>query len=145
VFKLDKTNKETVLHSFAGGTADGEFPYAGLVRDTSGNLYGTTYQGGASGWGTVFKVDGTDKETLLHSFAYSTDGGYPYAGMVRDTAGNLYGATENGVQPAPVRCSSSSLERRWILPASRKDTKRSERCGYSQDGYATVTARMSSP
>ena len=96
MFKLDKTNKETVLHSFAGGTADGEFPYAGLVRDTSGNLYGTTYQGGASGWGTVFKVDGTDKETLLHSFAYSTDGGYPYAGLVRDTAGNLYGATENG-------------------------------------------------
>ena len=96
VFKLDKTNKETVLHSFAGGTADGEFPYAGLVRDTSGNLYGTTYQGGASGWGTVFKVDGTDKETLLHSFEYPSDGGYPYAGLVRDTAGNLYGATENG-------------------------------------------------
>jgi len=44
----------------------------------------------------VFKIDTTNKETLLHSFAYATDGGYPYAGLVRDSAGDLYGTTENG-------------------------------------------------
>jgi uncharacterized repeat protein (TIGR03803 family) len=71
-------------------------PYAGLVRDSAGNLYGTTYHGGFFGYGTVFKVDTSGQETVLHSFAYSTDGGYPYAGLVRDVAGNLYGTTFQG-------------------------------------------------
>jgi uncharacterized repeat protein (TIGR03803 family) len=59
VFKLDKDGKETVLHSFTGG-ADGAWPYAGLVRDKAGNLYGTTAGGGTgscdAGCGTVFKL-----------------------------------------------------------------------------------------
>jgi uncharacterized repeat protein (TIGR03803 family) len=55
VFKLDTTGKETVLHSFTGGE-DGAYPNAALVRDAVGNLYGTTYQGGASGYGVVFKL-----------------------------------------------------------------------------------------
>jgi uncharacterized repeat protein (TIGR03803 family) len=96
VFKLDKTGKETVLYSFAGGTKDGEYPYGGVVRDPSGSLYGTTYLGGAFSEGTVFKVGTTGKETLLRSLAYSTDGGYPYDGLVRDSAGNLYGTTDAG-------------------------------------------------
>jgi uncharacterized repeat protein (TIGR03803 family) len=94
VFKLDTTGKETVLHSFTGGGADGQCPAAGLVRDGAGNLYGTTANGGRSGKGTVFKVDTTGKETVLHSFAGTGgDGANPYAGLVRDTAGNLYGTT----------------------------------------------------
>jgi uncharacterized repeat protein (TIGR03803 family) len=94
VFKLDTHNTETVLHAFSG--PDGATPYGGLVLDGSGNLYGTTSSGGASGLGTVFKLDTTGTEIVLHSFTGSPDGANPYAGLVRDTSGNLYGTTENG-------------------------------------------------
>jgi uncharacterized repeat protein (TIGR03803 family) len=98
VFKLSKTGKETVLHSFEGG-ADGEYPYAGPVLDADGNAYGTTASGGDLncpvsyyGCGTVFEVDKTGREILLHIFAgYPTDGSTPYAGLVLDRKGNLYG------------------------------------------------------
>jgi uncharacterized repeat protein (TIGR03803 family) len=73
VFKLDTTGTETVLHSFTGG-ADGGNPYAGVIRDPAGNLYGTTYSGGASGQGVVFKLDTTGTETVLHSFTGGADG-----------------------------------------------------------------------
>jgi uncharacterized repeat protein (TIGR03803 family) len=96
VFKLDTTGKETVLHSFAGGLSDGQFPFAGLVRDSAGNLYGSTYFGGAFSTGTLFKVDKTGVETVLRSLSYSSDGGYPYAGLILDTSGNLYGTTSAG-------------------------------------------------
>jgi len=95
VFKVSKTGKETVLYSFTGG-ADGAYPFAPLVRDAAGNLYGTTAQGGTSGDGVVFKVTKTGKETVLHSFTGGADGGYPYGGLLRDAAGNLYGTTEFG-------------------------------------------------
>jgi uncharacterized repeat protein (TIGR03803 family) len=85
----------TVLHSFKGGT-DGEFPSGGVVRDTAGNLYGTTASGGAFNNGTVFKLDTTGKETVLYSFTGGADGAIPLAGMIRDAAGNLYGTTEHG-------------------------------------------------
>jgi uncharacterized repeat protein (TIGR03803 family) len=97
VFKLDKAGKETVLYSFKGGK-DGANPYASLVLDAKGNLYGTTYNGGgASNLGTVFMVDKTGKETVLHRFiGTGGDAANPWAGLVRDQAGNLYGATVGG-------------------------------------------------
>jgi uncharacterized repeat protein (TIGR03803 family) len=96
VFKVDTTGKETVLHSFAGTGGDGANPYASLVRDAAGNLYGTTFLGGTScNCGTIFKVDATGKETVVHSFT-GLDGEYPLAGLVRDSAGNLYGTTTGG-------------------------------------------------
>jgi uncharacterized repeat protein (TIGR03803 family) len=95
VFKLDPMGTETVLHSFAGG-ADGANPYSGLVQDSTGNLYGTTYYGGAPNHGTVFKLDPTGTETVLYSFAGGTDGANPYASLVQDPAGNLYGTTQRG-------------------------------------------------
>jgi len=102
VFKLDNAHTETVLYSFSGGT-DGAYPYAGLVRDAAGNLYGTTNQGGASGYGTVFKVDKTGKETLLHTFTGTGgDGAYPYDDLVRSANGNLYGTTFSGGANANV-------------------------------------------
>jgi uncharacterized repeat protein (TIGR03803 family) len=102
VFKVDTTGKETVRYSFTGG-ADGRFPQAGVIRDTAGNLYGTTVSGGASGVGAVFKVDTTGKETVLYSFTGGADGSYPYAGVIRDTAGNLYGtASHAGASSAGV-------------------------------------------
>jgi uncharacterized repeat protein (TIGR03803 family) len=97
VFKLDATGNLTVLHSFGGAPTDGEFPLAGLIRDKAGNLYGTTEVGGAFNNGTVFKVDSTGKETVLHSFAGSpSDGGFPQGGLILDKAGNLYGTTGKG-------------------------------------------------
>jgi uncharacterized repeat protein (TIGR03803 family) len=84
-----------VLHSFAGG-ADGATPHAGLVVDTSGNLYGTTTAGGTSDLGTVFKLDATGKETVLYSFAGGADGATPNAGLVLDPSGNLCGTTTSG-------------------------------------------------
>jgi len=95
VFKLDNKGKETRLYSFTGGV-DGANPRASLVRDSAGNLYGTTFFGGASGAGTVFEVDTTGKETVLYSFKNGADGGYPWAGLVRDVAGNLYGTAVSG-------------------------------------------------
>lgn len=96
VFEINKAGAFTVLHSFAGGSTDGETPYGGLVMDAKGNLYGTTSAGGAFGLGTVFKVTDTGKETLLHSFGRGTDGSTPNAGLIMDTKGNLYGTTSLG-------------------------------------------------
>jgi uncharacterized repeat protein (TIGR03803 family) len=100
VFKLDKTGSETVLYSFVGGR-DGSSPLAGVVRDAAGNFYGTTYYGGGSrcggsGCGTMFKLDATGKETVLHRFTGATDGANPYGGLVQDAVGNLYGTTLSG-------------------------------------------------
>lgn len=75
VFKLDTAGMETVLYNFSG-TPDGADPLAGLVRDKAGNLYGTTLSGGASGNGTIFKLDRTGSETVLHSFN-GADGANP--------------------------------------------------------------------
>jgi uncharacterized repeat protein (TIGR03803 family) len=88
---------ETILYSFAGGT-DGSTPIGGLYLDSLGNLYGTTSVGGAYGYGTVFELTpgSTWTETILHSFQSTTDGSYPYAGLVADASGNLYGAATDG-------------------------------------------------
>jgi len=96
VFKLNKSGKLTVLHDFTGNT-DGAYPPAGLVRDAAGNLYGTTAQGGSSSdFGTVFKVDTANRETILHSFTARGQGMLPEAGLLLDKAGNLYGTTYYG-------------------------------------------------
>ena len=93
VFKLNpKTGKEKVLYSFTNG-ADGGFPSSGLVRDSKGNLYGTTQIGG-TGDGVVFEVTGT-KETVLHSFD-GTDGSNPFTSPLIDEKGTLYGTTYLG-------------------------------------------------
>jgi uncharacterized repeat protein (TIGR03803 family) len=93
-----QTYTYSVLYSFAGTPNDGSDPTAALVLDAHGNLYGTTYGGGTAGDGTVFKIDTTGKETVLHSFAGegAGDGASPYAGLVMDAQGNLYGTTVNG-------------------------------------------------
>ena len=62
----------------------GETPNAGVIRDSAGNLYGTTYCGGAASAGVVFKLDTAGNETVLYSFTGGTDGGTPNAGVIRD-------------------------------------------------------------
>jgi uncharacterized repeat protein (TIGR03803 family) len=95
VFKLDKTGKLTVLYTFTGGV-DGGTSFASVIRDAAGNLYGTTYFGGSYNHGTVFKLDTTGKESVLHSFTGGPDGSNPDSNLVMDAAGNLYGTTYNG-------------------------------------------------
>lgn len=97
VFKVDRTGKETVVHSFRSSKDDGGFPTADLIRDAEGNLYGTTDEGGAfSLYGTVFKLDAQGKESVLYSFSGGTDGAFPEAGLIQDANGNLYGTTFDG-------------------------------------------------
>jgi len=95
VFELNTAGQEKVLYTFTGGT-DGGDPNAGVIRDASGNLYGTTEGGGASGAGVVFMVDVAGQEKLLYTFTGGADGGSPYAGVIRDALGNLYGTTYGG-------------------------------------------------
>lgn len=94
VFKVDTQGNETVLHSFMN-VPDGVEPSAGLIMDWYGNLYGTTTGGGASGGGTVFEVDRSGNETVLHSFS-GPDGADPFGSLVMDRDGNLYGTTAGG-------------------------------------------------
>ena len=98
---------EMVLHSFGNFiTNDGQNPYAPLVMDGSGNLYGTTFMGGIHTQGIAFELspaeDGGWSETVLHNFgATETDGEYPISGLILDSSGNLYGTTElGGTSPA---------------------------------------------
>lgn len=103
-FELSPTGtgwKEIILHSFAGGLADGAFPYAPLIFGAPGTLYGTADSGGyqgciAYGCGTVFSLSrssGGWVETQLHHFTGgSQDGGLPN-GLVLDGTGNIYGTT----------------------------------------------------
>jgi uncharacterized repeat protein (TIGR03803 family) len=104
VFKLTRGAhgqwKETVLYNFRKG-ATGFGPGAGVVRDQSGNLYGTTIYGGSSqcGCGVVFKLapqkSGMWKYTVLHAFIGS-DGAQPDANLTLDSKGNLYGTAATG-------------------------------------------------
>ena len=99
VYKVDLAGHEAALYSFTGG-ADGAYPQSDVVLDSSGNVYGTTYGGGsasgAAGLGVVYTIDAGGQETVLHTFTGGADGEYP-AGVVRDAAGNLYGAASGGV------------------------------------------------
>jgi uncharacterized repeat protein (TIGR03803 family) len=85
----------SILYTFTGG-ADGGFPVASLIRDPQGNLYGTTYAGGVSGAGTVFKLSRAGKETVLYSFTGGSDGLFPNSQVIQDSEGNLYGTTYEG-------------------------------------------------
>lgn len=93
-----------VLHNFKGGS-DGKFPGFAVALDAAGNLYGTTEVGGngcsfPGGCGTIFELSpngkGEWKESILHSFHDSADGGFPEGGLVFDKAGNFYGTADDG-------------------------------------------------
>lgn len=92
---------ESVLYSFCAkdDCRDGAYPLDSLIFDEAGNLYGTAEQGGTVGGGTVFELspgsNGSWTEKVLHSFN-GTDGDAPYAGLIFDKAGNLYGTTFEG-------------------------------------------------
>lgn len=84
-----------VLYAFSGGS-DGARPITTLVRDSAGNLYGTTNSGGAKGYGTAFRLATDGTESVLHSFRGGNDGRYPSGPLARDKRGDLYGTTQSG-------------------------------------------------
>jgi len=90
---------ESVLYDFCSlsNCDDGEIPQAGLVRDASGNFYGTTQAGGAFNQGTAFKLSSNGTFILLHTFgSTASDGTAPEAPLILDSRGNLYGTTNSG-------------------------------------------------
>ncbi len=113
VFKLASDGTETVLHAFKGGSRDGAYPYAGLISDSSGNLYGTTVQGGLKAGicyfggpircGTIFEMAADGTETIRYRFmtkksryGHEDDGINPHAALLEDQGGNFYGTTYAG-------------------------------------------------
>lgn len=98
IYQLTPTSGElTVLHAFPGEELSG--PRDGVVMDSAGNLYGTTLSNGAHGFGSVFKLTPSNGGwifTALHDFTGGSDGAYPYAKVILDSAGNLYGTTAGG-------------------------------------------------
>ena len=107
VFKITASGALTTLHSFStqkdgSNNADGAYPDAALVVDTSGNLYGATSGGGANNCGTLFEVSVSGAFSVLHTFFRSdnsnTDGASPEAPLTLATDGSLYGAAEYGGQ-----------------------------------------------
>jgi uncharacterized repeat protein (TIGR03803 family) len=108
VYELSASGTYTLLHGFSFDSEDGVQPNAGLVMDAQGNLYGTTFYGGATaksrtqGGGIVFELEPNGNESILHQFCAPPDpnscpdGVWPSAGLTMDSAGNLYGTTSSG-------------------------------------------------
>jgi uncharacterized repeat protein (TIGR03803 family) len=96
-FKITAAGKFSILHQFGRTPTDGYAPNGPLTLDSAGNLYGTTPFGGqiGGGCGTIFKLNPKGVETILHRFT-GTDGCNPNANLLRDAAGNLYGAAGMG-------------------------------------------------
>lgn len=94
VFELENNGRFKVLHNFTGG-ADGAQPNGQLILDAKGNIYGTAETGGVdSFYGTVFKLRVSGHLTVLYGFTGGEDGATPIGGLFRDSAGNLYGTTD---------------------------------------------------
>jgi uncharacterized repeat protein (TIGR03803 family) len=116
VFELDHTGHYSVLYNFCSvsGCADGSAPTTSVIRDAAGNLFGTTSTGAITGsFGTVYELDTTLHETVLHNFCANgncTDGELPSGGLFLDSAGNLYGTTVNGGSSGPSSTGGTIFE-----------------------------------
>jgi len=99
VFEITQDGREKVLHRFSGGDAAGYGPWGGVTGDASGNLYGTTSQGGALRGGTIFKLAPDGTMTVVHAFdtnRNSGDASAPWGSLAMDAGGNLYGTSQRG-------------------------------------------------
>jgi uncharacterized repeat protein (TIGR03803 family) len=92
VYELSTSGQETVQHSFNGTDLGGGAPYTGVIRDSSGNLYGTTSVGG----GVLYEVDAAGDYMALRQFLVGFGTSKPEGELVRDSAGNFYGTTQYG-------------------------------------------------
>ena len=110
----------SVLHNF-GGRGDGSYPYDGLTMDRAGNFYGTTYEGGSNGQGTVFKLskhNGVWIFSSIYSFRGGNDGAFPYSGVTVGPDGALYGTTSSGGHGAPHCAGGCGTVYRLTPPAN---------------------------
>jgi uncharacterized repeat protein (TIGR03803 family) len=104
VFKLTRGAggvwTEETVYSFGAVSGDGGYSFEPVAIDSSGNIWGTSQQLGAYGFGAIYEISpnssGGWTETIVHSFAGGTDGAYPECGFIFDAAGNLYGTTTYG-------------------------------------------------
>lgn len=128
IFKVGSAGNFSLLHSFAGGSSDGAYPYFGHpTMDKAGNLHGVTSGGGASGNGVLYELSKKGKLTVLHSFAGGrSDGCAPNGSVVQDEAGNFYGTTEY--------CGSSNYGTIWEVSKTGKETILHNFAGGSSDG-----------
>jgi uncharacterized repeat protein (TIGR03803 family) len=101
VYQMTKSGNswtEAPIYSFTG--PDGKYPDAGVILDSNGSLFGTASQGGVYGYGTVFELNYSNgigwTQTVLYNFQNLSDGQAPYAGLIGDSGGNLYGTTRDG-------------------------------------------------
>jgi len=101
IYRVTPSGTQSILYTFGGPPSDGTQPNAGMIIDSSGNLYGTTQFGGTNGLGTgglgtIFKLSPSGTETVLYSFKGGvTDGSIPLPGLAMDNLGNIYGVTAN--------------------------------------------------
>jgi len=93
VFEVFAAGGEQTLYNFF---LDEGYPQGGLILDESGDLYGTTDSGGSADAGTIFEINAAGQETVLYFFSSGAAGALPYAGVIRDGAGNLYGTAAAG-------------------------------------------------
>jgi uncharacterized repeat protein (TIGR03803 family) len=107
IFKVDAAGGETVIHSFTGGA--GGWSPSSVIRDPAGSFFGTATLGGSTGYGVVFKVGPSGRETVIHTFEGGADSLEPAGGVIRDSAGHLFGTasggnTENSACTTPGMC-----------------------------------------
>lgn len=93
IFRFNTNGTITTLVSFGFGGTNGDSPYANLVQTTDGNLYGSTYQGGTNGNGTLFRLATNGTFTTVHLFTGTNGGANPYAGLIQGLDTSLYGTT----------------------------------------------------
>jgi uncharacterized repeat protein (TIGR03803 family) len=101
VFTISADGTYKVLHQFVG--SDGSVPNGRLIVDSNGNLFGTTQLGGSDALGTVFEMTAAGQVTVLHSFTGLEDGATPMGGVIRDSAGNLFGTASKNFLIQPVQ------------------------------------------
>ena len=95
LYEITAAGAFSVVHSFTAAT-DGAQPNSPLLRDTDGNIYGTTATGGPHGYGTVFSITPAGIFTVLHAFANGADGANPTGGLAHNASGLLFGGTATG-------------------------------------------------
>ena len=92
LFKIAADGEYSILHQFT--RAEGTTPNGSLIQDEAGNLYGTAQQGGAQNLGTAFQLSPDGQLKVLHNFTGGLDGAVPFAGLIRDSAGHLFGTAD---------------------------------------------------
>lgn len=109
---------ETVIYTFSGTGSDGISPSAGMTIAPNGTMYSTTPDGGAYSGGVIFSLKKTAKgwkQTVIHNINFPTEGGFPYEGLMRDAAGNLYGvAPDGGASQQGVVYRLSPSKKGWV-------------------------------